>query len=92
LALANLPANNQQPQSQAIPARAGIRRLPQRETPLHAIPARSVARPQCCEGPVRGAPQDLRMTRPASPIRVGLIGYGYAGKTFHVPLIRSTPG
>jgi len=21
-------------------------------------------------------------------VRVGLIGYGYAGKTFHVPLIR----
>lgn len=32
------------------------------------------------------------MTQPASPIRIGLIGYGYAGKTFHVPLIRSTPG
>jgi predicted dehydrogenase len=26
------------------------------------------------------------------PIRVGLIGYGYAGKTFHAPLIRSVPG
>ncbi|MBS0582781.1 MAG: Gfo/Idh/MocA family oxidoreductase, partial [Proteobacteria bacterium] len=25
-------------------------------------------------------------------IRVGLIGYGYAGKTFHAPLIASTPG
>jgi predicted dehydrogenase len=25
-------------------------------------------------------------------IRVGLIGYGYAGKTFHGPLIRSVPG
>ena len=25
-------------------------------------------------------------------IRVGLIGYGYAGKTFHAPLIRSIPG
>src|SRR5215469_12400213 len=25
-------------------------------------------------------------------IRVGLIGYGYAGKTFHAPLIQSTPG
>jgi predicted dehydrogenase len=25
-------------------------------------------------------------------IRVGLIGYGYAGRTFHVPLIRATPG
>jgi predicted dehydrogenase len=27
-----------------------------------------------------------------SPIRVGLIGYGYVGKTFHAPLIRSVPG
>jgi predicted dehydrogenase len=25
-------------------------------------------------------------------LRVGLIGYGYAGKTFHAPLIRATPG
>ncbi|WP_432226363.1 oxidoreductase [Enterobacter wuhouensis] len=25
-------------------------------------------------------------------IRVGLIGYGYAGKTFHAPLIAGTPG
>ncbi len=25
-------------------------------------------------------------------IRVGLIGYGYAGKTFHAPLIQSVPG
>lgn len=25
-------------------------------------------------------------------IRVGLIGYGYAGRTFHAPLIRATPG
>ena len=28
----------------------------------------------------------------SSPIRVALIGYGYAGKTFHAPLIRSVPG
>jgi len=28
----------------------------------------------------------------SSPIRVGLIGYGYAGKTFHAPLIAATPG
>ena len=27
-----------------------------------------------------------------APIRVGLIGYGYAGKTFHAPLLRATPG
>ncbi|MFK2903097.1 oxidoreductase [Dyella ginsengisoli] len=26
------------------------------------------------------------------PIRLGLTGYGYAGKTFHAPLIRATPG
>lgn len=32
------------------------------------------------------------MTAPRSPIRLGLIGYGYAGKTFHAPLIRATPG
>ncbi|HEX7916275.1 oxidoreductase [Rudaea sp.] len=29
---------------------------------------------------------------PPTPIRVGLIGYGYAGKTFHAPLIAATPG
>lgn len=28
----------------------------------------------------------------ATPLRVALIGYGYAGKTFHVPLICSVPG
>ena len=28
----------------------------------------------------------------AAPIRVGLIGYGYAGRTFHAPLIGSAPG
>jgi predicted dehydrogenase len=27
-----------------------------------------------------------------SNVRVGLIGYGYAGQTFHAPLIRSVPG
>lgn len=26
------------------------------------------------------------------PLRVGLIGYGFAGKTFHAPLIQTTPG
>jgi predicted dehydrogenase len=25
-------------------------------------------------------------------IRVGMIGYGYASKTFHAPLISGTPG
>lgn len=28
----------------------------------------------------------------ADSIRVGLIGYGFAGKTFHAPLIAGTPG
>ncbi len=27
-----------------------------------------------------------------NPIRVGLIGYGFVGKTFHAPLIQSVPG
>lgn len=28
----------------------------------------------------------------SGPIHVGLIGYGYAGKTFHAPIITSVPG
>lgn len=32
------------------------------------------------------------MSMQAGPIRVGLIGYGFSGKTFHAPLIRSVPG
>ena len=32
------------------------------------------------------------MTDSFSPIRVGLIGYGYVGKTFHAPLVRAVPG
>jgi predicted dehydrogenase len=32
------------------------------------------------------------MTLTSSPIRAGLIGYGYAGKTFHAPLINVIPG
>lgn len=28
----------------------------------------------------------------SAPIRAGIIGYGYAGRTFHVPLLRATPG
>ena len=32
------------------------------------------------------------MNEEKQPIRVGLIGYGYAGRTFHAPLIRSVPG
>jgi len=32
------------------------------------------------------------MTTHDNPLRIGLIGYGYAGKTFHAPLIGATPG
>lgn len=32
------------------------------------------------------------MIETGKEVRVGLIGYGYAGKTFHAPLIRSVPG
>ncbi|MEK8034142.1 oxidoreductase [Ideonella sp. DXS29W] len=28
----------------------------------------------------------------APPVRVGLVGFGYAGRTFHAPLLRTTPG
>src|SRR5262245_52225275 len=28
----------------------------------------------------------------AEPVRVALIGYGFAGRTFHAPLIRAVPG
>jgi predicted dehydrogenase len=34
--------------------------------------------------------EDRRMHEPV--VRVGLIGYGYAGRTFHAPLICTTPG
>jgi predicted dehydrogenase len=34
----------------------------------------------------------VRMIEDRRTVRVGLIGYGYAGKTFHAPLIRSVPG
>lgn len=32
------------------------------------------------------------MNTTASPLHVGLIGFGYAGRTFHAPLLLSTPG
>ncbi|GAA3747873.1 oxidoreductase [Terriglobus aquaticus] len=32
------------------------------------------------------------MSEEAGSIRVGLIGYGYVGRTFHAPLVRSVPG
>jgi predicted dehydrogenase len=32
------------------------------------------------------------MVEDGKTIRVGLIGYGYAGKTFHAPLVRSVAG
>ncbi|WP_395369872.1 oxidoreductase [Komagataeibacter diospyri] len=31
-------------------------------------------------------------TPPRWPLRVGLVGYGFAGRTFHAPLINATPG
>ena len=31
-------------------------------------------------------------TRPPRPLRVGLLGYGLAGRVFHAPLIRACPG
>jgi predicted dehydrogenase len=37
-------------------------------------------------------PPELPMTDVSAPLRVALIGYGFAGKTFHAPLIRSVPG
>lgn len=36
--------------------------------------------------------QNGTMTTRDGPIRVGLIGYGYAGRTFHAPLISATVG
>lgn len=32
------------------------------------------------------------MTRATPPLRVALIGYGFAGRVFHAPLIRAVPG
>lgn len=32
------------------------------------------------------------MSAAEDPVRVGLIGYGYVGKTFHAPMITATPG
>lgn len=32
------------------------------------------------------------MTDTTTPLRTALIGYGYAGKTFHAPLIQAVPG
>ena len=26
------------------------------------------------------------------PLRVGLVGYGFAGRIFHAPLVHATPG
>lgn len=38
------------------------------------------------------SPQEFVMQDSTTPLRVALIGYGFAGKTFHAPLIRSVPG
>lgn len=32
------------------------------------------------------------MTEATNPIRVGLLGYGYSGRTFHAPLLDAVPG
>lgn len=32
------------------------------------------------------------MSLPSSPVRASIIGYGYAGRTFHAPLLQATPG
>ena len=32
------------------------------------------------------------MSRPDSVIRVGLVGFGFVSKTFHVPLLQATDG
>lgn len=32
------------------------------------------------------------MTTPTAPLQVALVGYGYAGRTLHLPLIQATPG
>ncbi|MEU9373165.1 Gfo/Idh/MocA family oxidoreductase [Streptomyces sp. NPDC048255] len=34
----------------------------------------------------------MNVTAPASPLRVGLIGYGLAGSVFHAPLVAATEG
>jgi predicted dehydrogenase len=39
----------------------------------------------------RAAP-DAKIGRMNTPLRVGLIGFGYAGRTIHAPLIAATPG
>ncbi|HKV57700.1 MAG TPA: Gfo/Idh/MocA family oxidoreductase, partial [Ktedonobacteraceae bacterium] len=37
-------------------------------------------------------PSSTSSERPASPLRVAIIGYGLAGSVFHAPLIASTDG
>jgi predicted dehydrogenase len=34
----------------------------------------------------------MALTHLATPIRVGLLGYGYSGRTFHAPLIKAVSG
>jgi predicted dehydrogenase len=38
------------------------------------------------------APSPLQARVPGDTVRVGLVGYGYAGQTIHAPLICATPG
>ncbi|HSI59444.1 MAG TPA: oxidoreductase [Ideonella sp.] len=34
----------------------------------------------------------MSLLQPTAPLRAGLIGFGFAGQTFHAPLLLSTPG
>src|SRR5204862_8298691 len=58
------------------------------------LPRRLASRPDPGGGP--GSPRtplhERVDPRGVNMIRVALIGYGYAGRTFHAPLIRATPG
>ena len=47
------------------------------------------------EGPGEGRPFESSLMRSMSKLRsrrVGIIGYGLAGRVFHAPLIAATPG
>jgi predicted dehydrogenase len=57
--------------------------------------AASLRRGQCAQAignPPRPVKPAGRPVGASTMLRVGLIGYGYAGKTFHAPLIRATAG
>lgn len=51
--------------------------------------------PTAPQAPLCPLPSAVPLPMPHSPpsdVRVGLIGYGYAGQTFHAPLVASVPG